>query len=635
MNTIQDYTFEQVQTLIDSYRKLFQTVRLITPEELRVLSDEHCPTPPHNCFFCAETGSRCRCCVSLSALRTGTVQTKLEYLKGVIYQVMALPVRIDGSVHVVEMLRRPDENFLNSFTGRFEIQKELADNTYKLYTDVLTGAYSRRYYEEYIRDLRSPGTGVAIMDVDDFKLYNDFFGHKHGDSILCSLVEIIQDNLRTEDRLIRYGGDEFLLILPRTDETTLSDFLNRLRKKIVYADIAQKANRRLSVSIGGVISGEEAIGDSVERADRLLLLAKQQKNRIMTGQDTLTAEQRGEKPTVLITDDSQLNREILSAMLGDEFHILEASDGESCIQALRSEGARISLCLLDIIMPGKDGFDVLAYMNETHLIEEVPVIIITGDASVASIRRAYDLGVSDYINRPFDSKVVRRRTLNTIKLYAKQRRLTNMLANRMLEKEENAKVIIDIFSHAVEFRNTERGSHVLNISRTTRILLEQLLSVTDRYPLSPEEIDVISTASMLHDIGKIGVAEKILNKPGKLTPEETKIMQRHTLIGAKILEDMKEYRDSPLVQTGIAICRWHHERWDGGGYPDGLKGDEIPIAAQVSALADCYDALISKRSYKRAYSHEEAIEMILTGECGAFNPILYECLQKAAARIKE
>ena len=633
MNTIQNYTFEQVQTLIDSYRKLFQTVRLVTPEELRVLSDEHCPTLPHNCFFCAETGVKCHCCVSLSALRTGTVQTKLEYLKGVIYQVMALPIRIDGSVHVVEMLRRPDENFLNSFTGRFEIQKELADNTYKLNTDVLTGAYSRRYYEEYIRDLRSPGTGVAIMDVDDFKLYNDFLGHKHGDSILCSLVEIINNNLRTEDRLIRYGGDEFLLILPRTDEAMLSDFLNRLRKKIVCADIAEKADR-LSVSIGGVISGEETISDAVERADRLLLLAKQQKNRVMTGQDTLTTEQRVEKPTVLITDDSKLNREILSAMLGDEFHILEAWDGESCIQVLRTEGARISLCLLDIIMPEKDGFDVLAYMNETHLIEEVPVIIITGDDSTASIRRAYDLGVSDYINRPFDSEVVRRRTLNTIKLYAKQRRLASMLSNRMLEKEENAKVIIDIFSHAVEFRNTERGSHVLNISRMTRILLEQLVGMTDKYPLSSEEIDVISIASMLHDIGKIGIAEEILNKPDKLTPDEIAIIRRHTLIGAKILEDMKEYRDLPLVQTAIVICRWHHERWDGGGYPDGLKGDEIPIAAQVAALADCYDALVSKRSYKETYSHEETIRMILSGECGAFNPLLYDCLQKTAARIK-
>lgn len=272
-------------------------------------------------------------------------------------------------------------------------------------------------------------------------------------------------------------------------------------------------------------------------------------------------------------------------------------------------------------------------MNETHLIEEIPVIIITGDDSAASIRRAYHLGVTDYINRPFDSKVVLRRALNTVKLYAKQRRLANMLADRLLEKEENAKVIIDIFSHAVEFRNAERGSHVLNISRLTRILLEQLVGLTDRYALTPEDVEVISTASMLHDIGKIGIDEKILNKPDKLTAEETAVMRRHTLIGVKILEDMQEYRDLPLVKTAIEICRSHHERWDGSGYPDGLRGDEIPISAQVAALADCYDALVSKRIYKNAYTHEEAIAMLLSGKCGAFNPLLYQCLQKAESRF--
>ena len=241
--------------------------------------------------------------------------------------------------------------------------------------------------------------------------------------------------------------------------------------------------------------------------------------------------------------------------------------------------------------------------------------------------------IPNHINRPFDSKVVRHRALNTIKLYAKQRRLANMLADRMLQKEENAKVIIDIFSHAVEFRNSERGSHVLNISRLTRLLLEQLAGVTDRYALTTEDIEVISTASMLHDIGKIGIDERILNKPGKLTAEETEMMHRHTLIGAKILEDMREYRDLPLLKTAIDICRWHHERWDGSGYPDGLCGDEIPISAQVAALADCYDALVSKRIYKEAYSHKEAISMLLSGECGAFNPLLYQCLQKVEQRI--
>lgn len=632
MESIPSYTHAQLQALSDAYRTLFPTVRIITPAELSVLSDEACPPPPHTCFFCAD-GIRCRNCVSLAAYRAGTVQTKLEFQNGIVWQVMALPVNVEGQVHVIEVLRKSDGNFVDSFVGREELRKTLAESTHKLYTDVLTGAYSRRYYEEFLRDLRTKGTGVAIMDVDDFKLYNDFFGHNLGDTVLRTLVGVISDNLRAEDRLVRYGGDEFLLILPQIDETALSAFLGRLRKKIGVADVFGTSGKRLSVSIGGVISGDESISDALERADRLLMLAKQRKNHVMTTRDVQNAQTQTEKPTVLICDDSPLNREILSVMLGGEFHILEAEDGESCIRVLQSEGTRVSLCLLDIIMPNKDGFDVLAYMNETHLIEEIPVIIITGDDSAASIRRAYHLGVTDYINRPFDSKVVRRRALNTVKLYAKQRRLANMLADRLLEKEENAKVIIDIFSHAVEFRNAERGSHVLNISRLTRILLEQLVGLTDRYALTPEDIEVISTASMLHDIGKIGIDEKILNKPDKLTAEETAVMRRHTLIGAKILEDMREYRDLPLVKTAIEICRSHHERWDGSGYPDGLRGDEIPISAQVAALADCYDALVSKRIYKNAYTHEEAIAMLLSGKCGAFNSLLYQCLQKAESRF--
>lgn len=632
MESIPSYTQEQIEALSNAYRTLFSTVRLITPEELSVLSDETCPPPPHSCFFCGN-GSRCHSCVSLSAYRAGCVQTKLEFQDGVIWQVMAYPVRLDGRIHVLEILRKADSNFVNSFVGREEFRKTLADSTHKLYTDVLTGAYSRRYYEEFLRDLRAPGTGVAIMDVDDFKLYNDFFGHNLGDTVLRTVVSVITDNLRADDRLVRYGGDEFLLILPQTDQAALSAFLSRLRKKIGVTDPFGTTGKRLSVSIGGVISGDETVSDALERADRLLMLAKQHKNRVMTEQETHSAQVQAQKPTVLICDDSALNREILSTMLGCEFHFLEAEDGEACIRVLQAEGTRISLCLLDIVMPNMDGFDVLAYMNETHLIEEIPVIIITGDDSAVSIRRAYNLGITDYINRPFDSKVVRRRALNTIKLYAKQRRLANMLADRILQKEENAKVIIDIFSHAVEFRNSERGSHVLNISRLTRLLLEQLVGMTDRYALTTEDIEVISTASMLHDIGKIGIDERILNKPGKLTAEETEMMHRHTLIGAKILEDMREYRDLPLLKTAIDICRWHHERWDGSGYPDGLCGDEIPISAQVAALADCYDALVSKRIYKEAYSHKEAISMLLSGECGAFNPLLYQCLQKVEQRI--
>ena len=628
-------TMQDVDELMKAYRTLYQVVRLITPADLQMLTDEDCPTPTADCFFCHKNGQKCLQCVSVAAAECGRVQSKLEFANGSIYQVMAQPVTIGGELHVIEMLRPTDENFLSSFSSRLEMQKKLAESTSKLYTDALTGAYSRRYYEECLRDLHVDGLGVAIMDVDNFKLYNDLYGHNLGDAVLRTLVQTIHDTLRKEDRLIRYGGDEFLLILPRLNQSALSGYLRRLRKKIGVTDTPGNLNSRLSVSIGGVIANDETVQEALVRADRLLMLAKQKKDRVLTEQDLTDEQLQPEKPTVLIVDDSRINREILSYMLDGTFHVLEAADGESCINAIQTNGTRISLCLLDIIMPGKDGFDVLAYLNDTHLIEEIPVIIITGDDSAESVQRAFDLGVTDYIRRPFDGAVVCRRALNTVKLYAKQRQLANLLTEQMLEKETDFRTIINILSHVVEFRNVESGPHVLRISRLTQILLEELIRMTDRFGLSPSDISVISKASMLHDIGKIGIDKAILNKPGMLSAEEYEIMKTHTVIGADILNQMKDYQDLPLVRVASQICRWHHERWDGGGYPDGLAGDDIPLASQVVSLADVYDALVSERVYKKSYPHEVAMQMILKGECGSFNPLLLDCLVKAEAKIKE
>ena len=244
------------------------------------------------------------------------------------------------------------------------------------------------------------------------------------------------------------------------------------------------------------------------------------------------------------------------------------------------------------------------------------------------------MGVSDYINRPFDAGVVHRRVYNTIKLYAKQRRLITLITNQVYEKEKNNRMMVEILSQIVEFRNGESGSHVLNINILTGMILESLVQKTDKYNITWSERLLITTASALHDIGKIGIDDKILNKPGKLTDEEFKIMQNHTIIGARILKNMEGYEDEELMMVAYQICRWHHERYDGRGYPDGLKGDEIPISAQVVSLADVYDALVGERVYKKAYSHEKAIQMILNGECGAFNPILLECLLDIQDRIK-
>lgn len=338
---------------------------------------------------------------------------------------------------------------------------------------------------------------------------------------------------------------------------------------------------------------------------------------------------------VLIADDSEMNRSILADMLGDEFEIVEAADGVQAVALLQSTAAEISLVLLDIVMPRMDGFEVLAAMNKHRWIEDVPVIMISAENTATYVERAYELGVTDYISRPFDSLVVRRRVVNTIMLYAKQKKLVGMVADQIYEREKSSRLMISILSHIVEFRNNESGLHVLHIQTMTGILLEQLMKMTDRYPLSREDISLISTASALHDIGKIAVPDEILNKPGRLTPEEFKIMKTHSAVGASMLEKMSFYRDEPLVKIAYEICRWHHERYDGRGYPDGLEGERIPISAQVVSLADVYDALTSERVYKAAYSHEKAIEMILGGECGTFNPLLLDCLTAAAESIRQ
>lgn len=340
------------------------------------------------------------------------------------------------------------------------------------------------------------------------------------------------------------------------------------------------------------------------------------------------------KPKVLIVDDSEMNRAILSEMLGGDYDIIEADNGAKAIAILQRESVSISLVLLDVVMPVMDGYEVLSVMNSKHWIDDVPVIMISADNSTASRERAYELGVTEFIRRPFDALTVRRRAVNTIMLYAKQRKLAVMVANQIYEKERSSSLMISILSHIVEFRNGESGMHVLNVQLFTHILLKQLVQTTDKYNLTVMDISLISKASALHDIGKISVPDGILNKPGKLTNEEFAIMKTHSMAGAEMLDELLLYKDEPLVQVAYEICRWHHERYDGKGYPDGLVEDDIPISAQIVALADVYDALTSKRVYKDAYSHEKAMNMIMNGECGTFNPILIQCLTEAYESIK-
>ncbi len=335
-----------------------------------------------------------------------------------------------------------------------------------------------------------------------------------------------------------------------------------------------------------------------------------------------------QKKKILIADDSEINRSILADILEEQFEVFEAGDGVEAVAMLEKHCNEISAVLLDIVMPRMNGFAVLSVMNQRNWIEEIPVIIISAESGSSQIERAFDLGATDFIMRPFDAMLVYRRVINTVLLYTKQKRLLELVIDQINEKERHSQMMVNILSHIVEFRNGESSLHVVHVHTFTEVMLRQLQRMTDQYALSQADISLISTVSALHDIGKIAIDEKILNKPGRLTPEEFEEMKQHTLEGARMLEMLPEFHDEKLIKVAWEICRWHHERYDGRGYPDGLKGDAIPISAQVVALADVYDALTSDRCYKKAIPHKTAIQMIMDGQCGVFNPLLLECLKQ-------
>ena len=340
------------------------------------------------------------------------------------------------------------------------------------------------------------------------------------------------------------------------------------------------------------------------------------------------------KQKILIVDDSKLNRDILKEILGETYNYLEAENGNQAVQIM-GENPGIDLMLLDINMPQMNGFEVLKWMRLSQCIDETPVIMISSDDAVDTMREAYELGITDYITRPFDSLIVKKRVQNTLGLYIIQKHLINVVYDQVYEKEENNNIMIRILSNVLGSRNSESREHILHIKTGTEMMLRQLVKVTDAYPLSEADIALITTASSLHDIGKIRIPEEILNKPGRLTDEEFKIMKTHSELGATIIKDMDFPQDHPLVRTAWEISRWHHERWDGKGYPDGLKGEEIPISAQVVSMIDVYDALTSERCYKKALDHDTAIQMILDGQCGQFNPILLKCLKKLRFQLSK
>lgn len=636
-------TRQELKDLMEQMKKVFTIVRLLDVERLhQIVINEQSELEPHTCQCYAfwNRGERCENCISAQAYAEKGQCTKLEFIDSKIYQVIAKYLEVDGTPYILEMITCLDHDFLLDTEGREELIKKLSDYKKELYTDALTGVYNRRYFEEKLKN-KKISAGVAMIDMDDFKLYNDTYGHGAGDKVLLAIVKAISRCIRKTDRLVRYGGDEFLLVMPEITQEVFAGKLHTIQELIQKTRVDGYSQIKMTVSIGGTLTEDMTIEQAMHRADEYMYQAKISKNTVVTEADdelpeleTTIAGKSKKKYRILIVDDSEINREILVEMLKDEFEILEAENGETCLEMIHRYETKISLILLDIVMPGMNGFDVLSYMNRNDLIDDIPVIMISSEDSDDTIRQAYELGVSDYINRPFDAEVVRRRVLNTIKLYAKQRRLVALVTNQVYEKEKNNRMLISVLSQIVEFRNGESGLHVLNINILTSQLLEQLVKKTDKYNLSWMDRMIISNASSLHDIGKISIDEKILNKPGRLTPEERKIMEKHTVIGADMLANLKMYEDEPLMKVAYQICRWHHERYDGKGYPDGLVGEEIPIAAQVVALADVYDALTSERVYKKAFSHEKSIEMIKNGECGTFNPLLLETLTDIQDNIK-
>ena len=631
-----ELTMDQVEEEIRNFKKIFQQVRLYkiegaVPEEGFYLASEDDHTRCHDFW---KKQQRCENCVVQKAFDQKTEKGKLEIFEDKIYQILARYIIVDGQECVMELIRCMDGDWSLGETQQDKLIDMFVHYNDKLYRDAVSDAYNRRYYEDELKD-KKINAGVALLDLDDFKLYNDTYGHSAGDLVLYTVVDVIRKNIRKSDKLIRFGGDEFLLIMPDIEEDTFIHKLDLIQEKVHAERIHGYSNLRLSISAGGVMCMEEMIGSAVERADKLMYQAKINKNRVITEKEARQDSSVIDKQKILIADDSEMNRMLLAEMLHDEFEIIEAENGEECLKQLQKYGKEISVVLLDIMMPVMDGFEVLGYMTKSRWIEDIPVIMISSEESVTYIRKAFELGASDYIKRPFDGKVVYQRVFNTIKLYAKQRRLISLVSDQIHEKEKSNQMMVQLLSQIVEFRNGESGQHVLHIPTLTELLLECLIQKTDRYTLSSDECYLISTASAVHDIGKIAIDEKILNKPGKLTKEEFEIMKQHTLIGAEMIGKMEQFKDEPLIQVAYEICRWHHERYDGHGYPDGLKGEEIPIAAQVVSLSDVYDALVSERVYKSAYTHEEAMKMILNGECGTFQPLLLECLEEIQDKILE
>lgn len=632
-------TKQETEEMMKQLEKVFSIVRILDVEGLETansLNKGKMPDHPCQCYSFWNRDTRCENCISARVLADKKQRTKIEFIDSDMYQVISRYIEIDNVPHIIEMINCLDSDTLIDSDGRKELIGKIAGFDKEIYLDVLTGAYNRKYYEDNVK-MSTRVSGIAMLDIDDFKLYNDTFGHMAGDVALETVVGVIKEEIRKIDLIIRYGGDEFLIVMPGIEENSFVKKIRHIREKIDNTKVSGYPELKLSVSIGGVVSDGRPIEYAIDKADKLMYKAKIRKNMVVTENDinegnNNTSEVKRFK--ILIIDDSEKNRGELTEMLEREFDVINASDAKQGIEMINKYGEDIALLLLEVKICGMSGFEVLTYMKHSGITENIPVIMISDEKSESFIRRAYDLGAVDYIGRPFDFQTVYTRVLNTIKLYAKQRRLEKLVARNMVEKEKNNRMLIGVLEQVIEYRNGESGIHVSHIKILTEMLLDKLMQKTDKYNLSWSQRMMIITASALHDIGKVGIEEKIINKTEKLTEEESNEMKMHTLIGAGMIENLDEYKDEELMQIAYGICRGHHERYDGKGYPDGLKGDDIPIGAQVVALADEYDRLVMGRPNKKSVSHEQAVNMIKDRECRKFNPILVECFLEISDEIK-
>lgn len=581
--------------------------------------------------------------ISMILLMVVCIFTCLGTVKGILYPLESCiasiqkgePIQVAGVRELKDMARSYNAAYSRNIESK-EMLRLRAER------DPMTGLLNQDTFTSRVQQLLHSNTKLALLmiDVDYFKHINDAFGHETGNRALKKIAAMLVDSFRPDDYVIRYGGDEFVVVMLNTtkeDAETLEQKIDQLNEKLQQPEDGFPP---LSLSVGASFSEKGFHDELFQQADQAMYEVKRRgrcgfavyrENADDERKDT--PRQAQDKPRLLLADDSEVNREILCSMLEDEYEIHQVVNGQQAIEEIDKSGYTLTAVLLDLMMPVRDGYDVLAHMKKHRWHEVLPVIIISSETDPGCIGKAYDLGATDFVTRPFDAQIVRRRVRNTVDLNLKYRRMSNLLTRKIHDRIEDYHMLLSMLGQIMEFRNQEGGDHVLHIGRVVEQLLECLMRKNTPYKLTREEADTIRFASALHDIGKITIPDEILNKPGKLTPEERVIMETHSAAGAALLEQMEGFAGNALRSSAWEICRWHHERYDGKGYPDGLVGDAIPISAQVVSVADVYDALTSERCYKSSFSHEEAIRMIMNGECGAFNPLLLDCLREIADQL--